>query len=137
MIKTPLNMFKIIIIYFDQPNHFLVFSLFWTSNSFIYILKFFKPVFASIILKVVILNKQSIFCSDRKFPKSVVNAPKVKALADQFFPQDQNDQNVLLAWWQKIKGQREVTIEDFVKAFPQDLLQECTCYDIIIEDGLW
>ncbi|XP_075239748.1 uncharacterized protein LOC142335233 [Convolutriloba macropyga] len=73
---------------------------------------------------------------DRKFPKSRDGStPKVRALADQFFPQDQSD-NVLTSWWKKIAGEKEVRIEDFVKAFPQDLLQECTCYDIIVEEGL-
>ena len=57
---------------------------------------------------------------------------KMHDLMEEFFPSDEGD-NVLVGWLKKISGRNEVHIKDYVQAFPQDLLQECTCSEYIDE----
>ena len=51
---------------------------------------------------------------------------------EEYFPSDEQD-NVLYNFFKKIKGKDEVSIATYVQAFPQDLLQECTCSEYIAQ----
>ena len=57
---------------------------------------------------------------------------KIDHLMEEYFPSDEQD-NVLYNFFKKIKGKDEVSIATYVQAFPQDLLQECTCSEYIAQ----
>ena len=60
------------------------------------------------------------------------NQGKVCALTDKYFPEGDDD-NVMINFWKKLSGKEEseVSVEDYIKAFPQDLLQDCSCSEIM------
>ncbi|XP_075263958.1 uncharacterized protein LOC142355786 [Convolutriloba macropyga] len=55
---------------------------------------------------------------------------KIDSLMEEYFPSDEPD-NVLYSFFKKVSGRNEVSITTYVQAFPQDLLQECTCSEYI------